>query len=1082
MRLVIDLQGAQAENRERGIGRYSLSLCRFLVRHRGEHDIFIALSDLFPETIAPLRATFEGLLPPDNIRVWTAPGPVCAAEPQNETRRRANELLREQFLVSLCPDVILVTHLFGGYSDHAVLSIGTLSAKTPTAVVFYDLIPLIHAPIYLKDSKCAQWYHDKVAHLRRTDLLLAISESSRQEAIDWLDCDDRQAVAISSAAEDYFCPAPVTETQRDHLAVTYGLVRPFVMYTGGIDRRKNIDALIMAYAQLPESLRQHHQLAFVCAVRQRDIDRLYSLARDAGLGEDELVLTGFIPDDDLLICYRACQLFVFPSWHEGFGLPVLEAMKCGKAVIAGDRTSLPEVVGRDDALFDPYDTRAIAQKIEQVLGDEAFRRDLERTGLARAKAFSWDATARKAWHALEDLDARQQSEEAGQKTGEKTAQRPRLAYLSPLPPEASGISDYSAELLPELTRFYRVEVIVAQEQLSDPWVRANCPVRDLAWFREHADGFDRILYHFGNSMFHSHMLALLRDHPGVVILHDFFLSHLMHSLDCEDEEKQVWAKALLESHGWPAVIARFQYQKIGDLLHSWPCNFPVLRDAIGVIVHSEYARQLGCRWYGDDAIDRRDVIPLPHAPARAIDKAEARRALGIADEAFVVCSFGYLSSEKMIHRLLDAWSSSALAQSKKCHLVLVGQNEGGRYGAFLEEKIRDSQAENPIEITGWVMIEKFHHWLAAADMAVQLRTKSRGESSRSVLGCMSYGVATIVNANGAMAELDQDSVWVLPDEFEDNQLVEALCSLWRSKERRDDLGQKARRVIAQHHDLGYCTARYIHSIERFYQNRADRGNRQSLMTALAPLLATSSLSLSERSDLAGCVTRNMPPRLRQRQVLIDVSILVQDDEELSVGFALRAIITQWLQAPPLGWRVVPVYSMTCGNSGYRQACRFASSLLDLPEDWTVDEPVEAYPGDVFFGLGLEMAQFPVLEGWHRRGVRVQFLLFDRLRSDSHEKLYCRWQDKLCRFDGVVCLSRTVTGERKDWQQVNDLKTTSAFSVWWFYPGLDFEDSVPRTRSPAPQRLTWGEPAQRLMALVIGEKQPDQTEFKQQSQT
>ena len=195
----------------------------------------------------------------------------------------------------------------------------------------------------------------------------------------------------------------------------------------------------------------------------------------------------------------------------------------------------------------------------------------------------------------------------------------------------------------------------------------------------------------------------------------------------------------------------------------------------------------------------------------------------------------------------------------------------------------------------------------------------------------------------------------------------------------------------------------------------------------------------------------MPPRLRQRQVLIDVSILVQDDEELSVGFALRAIITQWLQAPPLGWRVVPVYRMTYGNSGYRQACRFASSLLDLPEDWTVDELVEAYPGDVFFGLGIEMAQFFVLEGWHRRGVRVQFLLFDRLRPDSHEELCRRWQDKLCRFDGVVCPARTVAGERKDRQQVNELNKTPPFSVRWFYPGLDFEDSAPRTRGRQPRR-------------------------------
>lgn len=116
------------------------------------------------------------------------------------------------------------------------------------------------------------------------------------------------------------------------------------MYTGGIDHRKNIEGLIKAWSELPMQLRRTHQLAVVCHANENDKLRLYDLAASFGLKDCDLVLTGFVPDEDLLLLYNACELFVFPSWHEGFGLPALEAMQCGKPVLAANRASLPEVV------------------------------------------------------------------------------------------------------------------------------------------------------------------------------------------------------------------------------------------------------------------------------------------------------------------------------------------------------------------------------------------------------------------------------------------------------------------------------------------------------------------------------------------------------------------------------------------------------------------------------------------------------------------------------------------------------------------------------------------------------------------
>ena len=113
------------------------------------------------------------------------------------------------------------------------------------------------------------------------------------------------------------------------------------------------------------------------------------------------MLTGFVSEEDLLTLYNLCKAFVFPSLHEGFGLPALEAMSCGRAVIGANTSSLPEVIGRDDALFDPMNDRAIAEKIADVLTDDAFRSDLEQHGLKQAKRFSWDVCAQRAIAAFE---------------------------------------------------------------------------------------------------------------------------------------------------------------------------------------------------------------------------------------------------------------------------------------------------------------------------------------------------------------------------------------------------------------------------------------------------------------------------------------------------------------------------------------------------------------------------------------------------------------------------------------------------------------------------------------------------------
>jgi glycosyltransferase involved in cell wall biosynthesis len=150
---------------------------------------------------------------------------------------------------------------------------------------------------------------------------------------------------------------------------------------------------------LPERVRAEHQLAIVCTATRDEIVALENVARKRGLGRDELVLTGFISDRDLVTLYNLCKVFTFPSWHEGFGLPALEAMRCGAATIGADAPGVREVIGRSDALFDPHDENAMSAKVYAALTDSAFCNDLRQYALRRASAFAWDDTGQRAIHA-----------------------------------------------------------------------------------------------------------------------------------------------------------------------------------------------------------------------------------------------------------------------------------------------------------------------------------------------------------------------------------------------------------------------------------------------------------------------------------------------------------------------------------------------------------------------------------------------------------------------------------------------------------------------------------------------------------
>ena len=230
--------------------------------------------------------------------------------------------------------------------------------------------------------------------------IITPSEYSRQDLIETYNLSLGKISMIPHAAPRFFKPVTdAVEIQR--VRRKYKLNGEFILAVGSIQPRKNLARLIEAYSILIKRRENVPPLVLV-GKKAWLFEETFRATSSHGV-ENRVQFTDFVPDEDLPALYSAAACFVYPSFFEGFGLPPLEAMQCGAPVIAGNRTSLPEVVGDAGLLVDPFDTNAIADALEKLISDKDLREDLSRRGLERAKKFSWLETARRTLSVFEKV-------------------------------------------------------------------------------------------------------------------------------------------------------------------------------------------------------------------------------------------------------------------------------------------------------------------------------------------------------------------------------------------------------------------------------------------------------------------------------------------------------------------------------------------------------------------------------------------------------------------------------------------------------------------------------------------------------
>ncbi len=387
-----------------------------------------------------------------------------------------------------------------------------------------------------------------------------------------------------------------------------------------------------------------------------------------------------------------------------------------------------------------------------------------------------------------------------------SADGPALDYLSPLPPVRSGIADYSVDLLPHLVEGGDVRVLSLPGQPVDPVVAERfraTPAEDARPAPERLP-----LYQMGNNLHHRPVHAMALERPGVLVLHDLVLHHLVSEETLGEEDFEAYRRRLVADHGWIGADAagpRAWGAEVQAALFELPAHRTLLRRQRGVLVHNRRAAE---RIAEDDPEVRVRVVPmgvpLP-APADREAGRAFRRRFGVPEGAPVLGSFGFQTPMKRTSRAVEALAAPELA---RVHLLVVGEGiawgarrgEGGR-PADLGELARELGVADRVHVTGFVPYADLEASIAACDLALNLRYPTAGETSASLLRVLALGRPAVISDYAQFADLpDELAVKAPPGEDEIPTLARELAALLDEPGRLAAMGEAAREHVRTRHD------------------------------------------------------------------------------------------------------------------------------------------------------------------------------------------------------------------------------------------------------------------------------------------
>jgi glycosyltransferase involved in cell wall biosynthesis len=424
----------------------------------------------------------------------------------------------------------------------------------------------------------------------------------------------------------------------------------------------------------------------------------------------------------------------------------------------------------------------------------------------------------------------------------------KLAYLSPLPPQRTGIADYSMELLPALLE--RAEIDLWIDQAIAAGMLPGCGVFNYVEKPElllELGKYDAVIYQMGNSAAHRNIFPVLLKHPGIVVLHDFVLHHFLAGYYLETLRSPAgYLEEMRYNYGGAGEeLARTMLERGVPLWEQQAIRFPlnkrVLDHARGAIVHSDFACRLVGQSHAHLPITK---VNLPAAiDVESADLAELRRRYKIPPDRVVIASFGARSSAKRTD--LVARAISALHRKDVIYLLV------GDLGEDFRHEARRPEFASFVRMTGHVDSKAFDDYCRLIDIGIDIRDQTMGESSAAVCRLLAAGKPCVVSDLGWFAEIPDGCAIKVDTSAGQEMLVRCIAELIADESLRRQVGERARLYIRDHHGVAQAAGEYVEFVGKVRDNERQRAAERALVDATGKALAEIGVGAEDNVIISG---------------------------------------------------------------------------------------------------------------------------------------------------------------------------------------------------------------------------------------
>lgn len=631
------------------------------------------------------------------------------------------------------------------------------------AVIMFDLIPVLfweHYIACIPDSFVSQ-YFTRLAFVSQFDLIFAISTTTKNDLVDILEIPREKIIVIYSGLSECFHVERSNSKQVQQIKLKYGITRDYLLSTPAFDFRKNIFGIFESFSNLSSDLIEDLDLVLVCTLTPFQKSTLLNMWKDLKLPSDHLILTNYIPTNDLVVLYDGAKMFVFPSFYEGFGIPVLEAMSRECPVVASNVSSLPEVCENAALLVNPYNSWEISSAMDTILRNENVSKTLSALGYEQCQNFSWKKVAQRTLMEFERI-----CPESRDSLRLKAAERNKIAFFTPLGHIHSILSHSCEVLLKELALHYDIDVFIEPDSLSDiAHLTDSVRIFPHTQFDIKKHEYDLFIYWVGNSKEHSYMLKYVFKYPGIVMLQDASLTSLEEDLCTEENRTEMDYERSPDS----AVGNHFFPKNIHSSKNP-PCHLPI--DSLNlslnlikeisnknfmIIVTYEFLKRF---LESADGFSNVRFIPISMPPAEMLlaNNECIIRDLHLQNRV-IVTVFEKIGRDRRIQVLLHSLVKIVREYSiHTVHLVLAGPIEPG-IRCEIEQFIHREQLENHITFTESIPYHDMEKFYSISHICVNLCDFATSEISAILDKALMHGIPVITSNIAQYRGYPGNCVW-----------------------------------------------------------------------------------------------------------------------------------------------------------------------------------------------------------------------------------------------------------------------------------------------------------------------------------